>query len=68
MNLYLEHGDEKQAYEIAKQRDLVLFEPEAALYLAERYLEEGRDDEASALTRESGPVARARPKNPRFLE
>ena len=51
MNLYLEHGDEKQAYEIAKQRDLVLFEPEAALYLAERYLEEGRDDEASALTR-----------------
>ena len=51
MNLCLEHGDEKQAYEIAKQRDLVLFEPEAALYLAERYLEEGRDDEASALTR-----------------
>jgi hypothetical protein len=51
MNLYLEHGDERQAYEIAKQRDLVLFEPEAALYLAERYLEEGRDDEASALTR-----------------
>ena len=51
MNLCLEHGDERQAYEIAKQRDLARFEPEAALYLAERYLEEGRDEEASELTR-----------------
>ena len=51
MNLFLEHGDERQAYQIARQRDLAMFEPEAALYLAERYLEEGRDAEASELTR-----------------